>query len=213
MSIKIDLPGASFMQSGNILHDIEKVIVKNIEEKKRDIKVSDKMTIVKTNTSKFQDLFWFINNNFNIEDDYAGLCIMSLNMSFGNIRIDLFNSNPNDWKRGSALFKSSKSDMSAAIYPASMFHIKSLKNGETHTCIEQLVNPYKGESWQKELSTCSVAKMNDTYEISIEQTYKNNSPTLKYVFKDTEKEMFEQALNYCMTNGQQLSGLYQIMCR
>jgi hypothetical protein len=178
----------------------------------------DLISSIDTNSSssKFQDLYWFINpkteNNETLNTGEAGLCILSFNMGFGNIRVNLYDKNPKDWMRGSALFLEDKVTTHAAIYPASMFTILRMEEGKSHTCVEQLVNPYRGLKWQNDLSTCTIEKVNGNINLSITNNA-NKSNIIYYTFADVQRDMFVQALNYCINFGQQLCCLYQINCR
>ncbi len=180
--------------------------------------ITEETQLMANGTSAFQDLYWFENpktNNKDLEPNEAGLVVLSLNINFNNIRINMY-PDISKWKRKNKIFLNTKEMLThATIYPADQFAILNLPDQARWTCTEQLLSPYSGQQWQDQLSTCAVIKASSDQDLPfckliIKDTWKENKPEYYFTFHHTQLKMFMEALKYCLTTGRLLNGMSKL---
>lgn len=210
-STEIIIPGTSWIQSGATA----KIFLINEDDIGEIEKLSDIQPQTQNSQCKFLDLFWFlhskIENNFCYEEttdidnvdfqpNELELISISFNLNFGNVR---FNGYKNIFENihNKALFLPRNSlVINAAVYPAGIFNILNLKNGEKFAPIEQLFIDYDPDKnpWHDEISSTIFEKANDRMRLLFKRP---TGESFFYVFKDKQLEMLNSALNYIVSDG------------
>lgn len=182
-----------------------------IQEKNKGALLKMNSENLQSPTSKFIDLFWFLNpkisNQTEINPNEFSLVIFSLNMAFGNIRVNGF-TNIDSIRDGSLFldYKNSKS-INAAIYPAGMFQIINMPLNSTVKPIEQLLVKYNpDEKWQNELNS---TKFSRSGMQNILMEIKTNNKIYNYSFDNDQYTMLIHAMNFALNQGQVLTGIYK----
>ena len=168
-----------------------------------------------THVAKFQSLFWFLNPKIKkgekLYQNEVGLVTTSLNMTSGSLRLDFYPEDVKNWIHGSGIFLENKKLLTkTALYPASLYALKTLQENEKYECMEELKIAYNPTipdlEWQDTLSTCFIERYSDLYKIIIIDKKKSYF----YLFKDRQEDMLKYMANYCLTYGQQLTGIASI---
>jgi len=153
------------------------------------------------------DMFWLINEDVfedlnKLEENEAHFISISFNIDFGNLKITLCNLTEEAIDDHVLFRQNMETLISGTIYPSSAFRILKSKE-KSIICMEQLINK-TGEKWQKERPMIQINKGNDYYECVV--TNPLTKENYKYVFRDWQKDAFEECLKYIYTNGLQLRG-------
>jgi len=151
------------------------------------------------------DIFWLLNPNYlknqidkqssKVEAEFVTL---SYNLDFGNIKINLYNINPDSIQNNVIFLQSMTLLVSGTIYPASAFKILNITEDVKFTCIEQLITN-TNENWQKERPIVQLEKSNNYINLNIHN--KQTNKTYYYTFKDWQLKAFQSALKLTYTNG------------
>ena len=152
------------------------------------------------NNIKFVDLCWFISEKDKFNQNELDLIIMSFNTSFGNIRINGY-LNSKQYIVNNALFLPKNCfTINAAIYPAGMYKIRHLLNGQVYSPIEQLFVSYDPENnpWHNELVKTKFNKQNDKIQLTFIDKY--NNPYI-YIFSNEQVNMLNFVLDNILEKG------------
>ncbi len=193
----IRIPKASLMQTGE--NEFIQIIPVDQSEGVLN-ELPEVETIQQPQNFKFLDLFWFHTpKTESSKDDQLELVTLSLNLNYGNLRINGYK-NVQNAIRGNAIFLTKDLlTVKAAVYPTALFYIRNLRNTETYKPIEQLYVPYdpENEPWQTELPTTEFVKRDDRLLLQI----KHKSSNYFYIFKEKQYQLFNYALDFTLTKG------------
>lgn len=161
--------------------------------------------IIQKSNLKFVDLFWFYYENKKTKENQLDLVTFTLNLNYGNLRINGYLDVSKAIHNQAFFLTNDLLTINAAIYPSALFHIRNMRNGDRFKPLEQLFVSYdpENEPWQNELAQTEFAKQNDQMWMQIT----NSKDNYLYLFKGTQYNLFNYALDFILTKGITLVGM------
>ena len=156
---------------------------------------------------KILDLYWLMNPKCEeetptFEQGEAQFISLSYNITFGNLKVTLFNI-PQGAIQGHVVFYNSLERLTTGtIYNGSCGKLLNTKGDITFSCLEQLF-ANTGQSWQTQRQMCVFERTDTHTMLTIKEP---DGRSFWYKFTDWQLDMLIKSCEFCINDGNILSG-------
>lgn len=186
--IGLEIPTPNIFQCGSQIKTVKE------KESQGEIEMSQTTT---PNVFKFVELFSFLTDKESsaIAEDELELVCFSLNLTYGNLRINAYSRVKNLIHNNTMFLGKNTLTTYATVYPTSVYYIRNLRNGCKYYPVDQLYSTYDpvNNPWQNELPYTEFYKYNDRIKLTIV-----GKKTYFYIFSEQQVKLFNHMCDYVL---------------